>query len=107
MTNPATAKRASLGFWRRLGRDLVKNRIVYLMWIPVLAYYLVFHYAPMGGIVIAFQNYKPGDNFFKPREWVGLDHFVRFFESPVAGLSAFTALITIVSIFVDTGKKKK
>ena len=43
MTNPATAKRASLGFWRRLGRDLVKNRIVYLMWIPVLAYYLVFH----------------------------------------------------------------
>ena len=83
MTNPATAKRASLGFWRRLGRDLVKNRIVYLMWIPVLAYYLVFHYAPMGGIVIAFQNYKPFKGI-SGSQFVGMRWFIDFLTGPYA-----------------------
>ena len=83
MTNPATAKRASLGFWRRLGRDLVKNRIVYLMWIPVLAYYLVFHYAPMGGIVIAFQNYKPFKGI-TGSQFVGMRWFIDFLTGPYA-----------------------
>lgn len=83
MTNPATAKRASLGFWRRLGRDLVKNRIVYLMWIPVLAYYLVFHYAPMGGIVIAFQNYKPFKGI-TGSQFVGMKWFIDFLTGPYA-----------------------
>ena len=83
MTNPATAKRASLGFWRRLGRDLIKNRIVYLMWIPVLAYYLVFHYAPMGGIVIAFQNYKPFKGI-TGSQFVGMKWFIDFLTGPYA-----------------------
>lgn len=83
MTNPATAKRASLGFWRRLGRDLVKNRIVYLMWLPVLAYYLVFHYAPMGGIVIAFQNYKPFKGI-TGSQFVGMKWFIDFLTGPYA-----------------------
>ena len=83
MMKTATTRRASQGFWRRLGRDLIKNRIVYLMWIPVLAYYLVFHYAPMGGIVIAFQNYKPFKGI-SGSQFVGMRWFIDFLTGPYA-----------------------
>lgn len=40
--------------------------------------------------------------------FVGLTAWALYLDHPwFAGLSAFTALITIVSIFVDTGKRKK
>ena len=83
MMKTATTRRASQGFWRRLGRDLIKNRIVYLMWLPVLAYYLVFHYAPMGGIVIAFQNYKPFKGI-SGSQFVGMRWFIDFLTGPYA-----------------------
>jgi putative aldouronate transport system permease protein len=55
-----------------------RHRTLYLMAIPGIAYFLVFKYAPMGGLVIAFQDYLPflgvGGS-----PWVGFDHFVRFF----------------------------
>lgn len=70
-------------YFRKLGKDLIRQRYIYLMALPVLLYYIIFHYIPMGGAVIAFQNYLPikglgGSN------WVGLKHFVDFFTGPYA-----------------------
>ena len=53
---------------------------VYLMLVPVLAYYIVFKYIPMYGITIAFKNY----NVFKgitASPWVGFDVFEKIFKS--------------------------
>ena len=50
------------------------------MFLPVAVYYIVFHYVPMVGIVIAFKNY----NVFKgimASPWVGLTNFTDFFSS--------------------------
>ena len=48
--------------------------------LPVL-FCMVFNYIPMGGVIIAFQNYKPGLGFFGSR-WVGLENFRHLAETP-------------------------
>ncbi len=64
-------------------RNFVRYRYIYLMLLPVLLYYAVFCYAPMGGIVIAFQNFKPALGIAGSK-WVGLKHFVTFLTGPYA-----------------------
>lgn len=65
---------------RRLIRDFALNKYLYVMMIPVLAYYAVFHYAPMYGATIAFKDYSPMKGIIGS-EWVGLAHFRDFFGS--------------------------
>ena len=56
---------------------LFKNNIdLYLLLIPGLIYLLLFKYAPMYGIVIAFQNFNIFEGLSKS-EWVGLDNFIK------------------------------
>ena len=69
---------------RRVSTDFHKNKMVYLMLLPVLAYFIVFCYLPMGGLVMAFQNYKIKLGFLGSK-WVGLANFKRFFESVYFG----------------------
>ncbi|NQX71752.1 sugar ABC transporter permease [Paenibacillus alba] len=61
-------------------RDFILNKYLYLMMIPVLAYYAVFHYAPMYGALIAFKEYSPMKGILGS-EWVGFAHFKDFFGS--------------------------
>jgi len=65
---------------RRIKKDIKRYKGLYLLVIPVVLYYLIFHYAPMGGAVIAFQNYRPALGIWKS-EWVGFQHFKDFFTS--------------------------
>ena len=55
---------------------------LYLMLVLPLIWYVVFCYMPMFGVVIGFQNYHPGDNFFIGADWVGLKHIKNFIASP-------------------------
>jgi putative aldouronate transport system permease protein len=64
---------------RRLGRDLARNRAAYLMLLPVVAYFVVFHYVPMNGTLIAFKDFNPAAGI-AGSEWVGLDWFRQFFN---------------------------
>lgn len=47
-----------------------------LLWmsIPFLIWLFIFKYLPLGGWVMAFQNYRPARGFLES-EWVGFDHF--------------------------------
>lgn len=58
--------------------DIKKNRALYLMILPGLLYFLVFKYAPMGGLIIAFQDYQPWLGILGS-PFVGLKHFIRLF----------------------------
>lgn len=53
---------------------------LYILFIPVLLYYLIFHYAPMGGVIIAFKNYNLTKGVWGS-DWVGLENFQRFFSN--------------------------
>ncbi|WP_208403149.1 ABC transporter permease subunit [Paenibacillus sp. BK720] len=50
------------------------------MMLPVIAYYLIFHYIPMYGALIAFKEYSPMKGILHS-DWVGLKHFHDFFGS--------------------------
>lgn len=84
--------------WIRLARNIQKYRIVYLMALPVLAYYILFHYAPMYGASIAFKHYIPSRGI-QASAWVGLKHFDSFFHSYYfERLIRNTLLISLYSI---------
>ena len=61
-------------------KDMKKNYSVYLLVIPVLAYFIIFNYAPMYGAVIAFKRYSPAMGILGS-SWVGLTYFKQFLES--------------------------
>ncbi|MFE4710578.1 ABC transporter permease [Paenibacillus sp. NPDC056722] len=81
-TQPAVGKQApgSARSTNRFIRDFRINKYLYLMMIPVVAYYLIFHYAPMYGALIAFKEYSPMKGILGS-DWVGLKHFYDFFNS--------------------------
>lgn len=69
---------------QRLWLKIVQRRYIYLMLLPVLLYFLVFHYFPMIGILIAFKDYSVKYTFWENifhTPWVGFKHFISFFES--------------------------
>ncbi len=57
---------------------LRQNIPLFCMLLPVLVFYIVFRYVPMGGLIIAFKNYSMADGIFGS-EWVGLNNFRTLF----------------------------
>lgn len=51
------------------------------MILPGLLYFIIFKYLPMGGLVIAFQDYQPFQGILGS-QWVGFKHFIRLFTEP-------------------------
>lgn len=64
----------------RLARDLHTNHALYLYLLPAVLITFLFHYLPIYGIQIAFRDFRPARGI-TGSTWVGLKHFLRFFES--------------------------
>ena len=56
---------------------------LHLMLLPGLVIILIYNYAPMFGLLMAFEDYKPTKGIFGSA-WVGLENFRRFFAYPDA-----------------------
>jgi putative aldouronate transport system permease protein len=78
LSRAVSAPSTKLTFQRRLLLDLKRNRIIYLMLLPVVAFYVIFHYGPMYGAIIAFKEFSPAQGILGS-PWVGLDNFREFF----------------------------
>lgn len=50
------------------------------MLLPVFAFYIIFHYGPMYGLIISFKDFIPTLGIWRS-PWVGFRHFVGFFTS--------------------------
>ena len=57
-----------------------KCKFLYILFLPVLVYYIMFAYAPMFGLVIAFKDYNVFRGIWASK-WVGFKYFQQFFES--------------------------
>ncbi|UUX35469.1 ABC transporter permease [Fundicoccus culcitae] len=57
-----------------------QNWQLYLFLFPTLLYFVIFHYAPMYGILMAFKDYSPALGIWKS-PWVGFMWFEDFFNS--------------------------
>ncbi len=64
----------------RLLRRVWSGRYLYLMFLPVFVYYMLFRYAPMVGLVIAFKDFNAFLGFSRS-PWVGFKFFSQFFRS--------------------------
>ena len=65
---------------RRVWLRLKQSAPLYLLLAPAVIVFLIFTYAPMYGVVIAFKDYKPAEGIWGS-EWVGLANFLTFFRS--------------------------
>lgn len=66
--------------WVTIMSDLRRNKLLYLMVLPVIGYYVIFDYGPMYGLQIAFKDFSPGAGIWGS-PWVGFDQFIEFFQS--------------------------
>jgi putative aldouronate transport system permease protein len=66
---------------KKVLRKMWKDRLIYLMISPVVIYYLIFRYLPMGWLAISFYDYKILLGF-SGSKFVGLKNFVNFFSNP-------------------------
>ena len=62
-----------------LWRTIKSYKYFYLMLLPVLAWYIIFCYGPMYGVITAFQDYSMSRGVFRS-PFVGLEHFRTLFS---------------------------
>ncbi len=62
-------------------RLIKRDRLLLFMLLPGILYFLIFKYAPMYGVLIAFQRYNLYKGIFHS-EWVGFKYFIEFFQGP-------------------------
>lgn len=67
------------GFIFKLKKDIVRNRELYLLVLPALAFLILFAYVPMYGVTLAFKEYDSLEGIMGS-PWVGFVHFQRFFR---------------------------
>lgn len=67
--------------FRRLGNNIIRHPLLYLMALPVFLYYLAYHYYPMYGMLIAFFDYAPMKGIMGS-DFVGWKHFKAFLQDP-------------------------
>ena len=65
---------------RTLLQDIKRTWMLYLFLLPAFIYLIIFNYAPMYGIQIAFRNYNALDGVWGST-WVGLEHINKFIHS--------------------------
>ena len=69
------------GIWYRWKKMLKRDWHLILLCVPALIFIFIFDYGPMYGIQIAFKDYNSRKGIWGS-EWVGFEHFIRFFNSP-------------------------
>jgi putative aldouronate transport system permease protein len=83
------------------GEEIKKNKVLFLMLLPAVIYFVVFSYLPMAGIVIAFQRFNY-NKFFLFNPWVGFDNFKFLFASGKAWLLTKNTVLYNLA-FISTG----
>ncbi len=84
--------------WYQNPRTRRKGLIALAFILPGVLYYIFFHYLPMWGTLISFQDFNPFKGFWGSK-WVGLKHFENFFQSTYAPrLIKNTLALSIYSI---------
>src|SRR2546428_4591122 len=94
LVRPGERDRGEQSRATRLRVRIWRERWMYLLLIPGVAYFVVFRYAPLLGNVIAFQDYSPFIGLESP--FVGLDNFAKLFTDP----DLFTAVVNTVAISI-------
>ncbi len=86
MTNPEmntamlNPKRGRTSKWISMLQHIKRDRQFLLLLLPCIAFFAIFRYGPIYGLIIAFKDFSVYDGILGS-EWVGLEHFQKFFNS--------------------------
>lgn len=64
--------------------DIKRNKVLYVCLTLILAFFVIFSFLPLVGLLMAFERYSPVKGFFGS-QWVGLQNFETFFSGPYVG----------------------
>jgi putative aldouronate transport system permease protein len=76
----AVHRKTRLSRMRKSLLPYLRNWQLYVLLIPVIAYFVIFEYTPMYGVQIAFKDFIAKKGIWGS-PWVGFKHFQRFFDS--------------------------
>jgi len=91
-----------VGLYMRHAAKLVnRDKYLLLLIMPAVIFYILFHYVPMYGTLIAFVNFRPGTPILS-NEWVGLRWFMEFFNSVFfVRLMRNTIMLSVMTIIFN------
>jgi ABC-type polysaccharide transport system permease subunit len=92
LPKPQPASSARTGAGHQFARELRRHWQYYAMALPAVVAILLFGYAPLVGVLIAFQDYSPVRGMWNS-EWVGLENFRTAFASPFFHIALRNTLI--------------
>lgn len=84
--------------WRRMevfmkqGSKKLMQLPLYLMLLAPVVMTFIFSYMPLGGLVIAFQDFKPAKGLFGDQKWIGLENFKYMAQLPDMGQILYNTL---------------
>lgn len=93
-TNIGTSVRPNqrgTGQWTRFRKEFKVNKWYYLLMLPGLLSLFIFRYIPMGGLVIAFKDFKVADGIFGSA-WAGTKWFDMLFSNREFGQVLFNTI---------------
>lgn len=86
--------------WQLFKTNVWKMKYFYLFLIPAVIWFLIFHYYPMYGVVIAFKDYRFVDGIVGSK-WVGLLNYEKLFRNPsIYEVLRNTVLISTLRIII-------
>lgn len=81
--------------------DIQRNKVIYICLAFIMAFFIIFNYIPMTGILMAFQDFSPVKGVFGSK-WVGMENFINFFNGPFIGrLLRNTIVIGVLDLVVN------
>lgn len=89
---------------KRFLKDIRQYRILLIMLLPAVIYYIVFSYVPMVGAIVAFKTYDYSKGIFGSN-WVGLKNFKYLFSSGKAWMltkNTFTYNLSFIIVSLVT-----
>ena len=78
---PATARLDNKSLQAKIKKVWNRDWQLFVLCLPALIYVAIFCYGPMYGILIAFKDFSARQGIIGS-DWIGFDHFIRFFNSP-------------------------
>ena len=94
----AISKQTQMNQSHRLWKAMYKHWQLYVLLLPALIYVIIFNYAPIYGVQIAFKKFSTSKGIWGS-PWVGFAQFEKLFKLPIFGtLIKNTLFITVYSL---------
>jgi putative aldouronate transport system permease protein len=75
--------------------------VIYFLALPTVIYFIIWHYIPMAGVVLAFEDYSPRGGV-TGSEWIGIANFINFFSTYYFGrLMRNTIILSVFSMVIN------